>query len=39
MAFSSLDDLMKNMPKVMAKIYGIVDSGLIDALAMKMSIR
>jgi hypothetical protein len=40
MAFSSLDDLMKNMPKVMANISGIVGGGgLIDVPPMKMSIR
>ena len=40
MAFSSLDDLMKNMPKVMSNISGIMGGGgLTDAPTMKMSMR
>ena len=40
MAFSSLDDLMKNMPKVMSNLSGIMGGGGVnDATTMKMSIR
>ena len=40
MAFSSLDDLMKNMPKVMSNLSGIMGGGRVnDAPTMKMSIR
>jgi hypothetical protein len=40
MAFSSLDDLMKNMPKVMSNISGIMGGGgVTDAPTMKMSMR
>src|SRR6188472_4544234 len=40
MAFSSLDDLMKNMPKVMSNLSGIMGGGGVnDAPTMKMSNR
>ena len=37
--FSSLDDLVKNMPNVMSNISGMMGGGLTDAPTMKMSIR
>ena len=37
--FSSLDDLVKNMPKVMSNISGMMGGGLTDTPTMKMSIR
>jgi hypothetical protein len=41
MAFSSLDDLMKNMHKAIANMSGVMggDSGLTDEPTMKTSIR
>lgn len=39
MGFSSLDDLVKNMPKVMANIPGMMGGGLTDAPILKMSMR
>ena len=38
MAFSSLEDLMKNMPKVMSNMTGLM-GGATDAPTMKMSMR
>jgi hypothetical protein len=38
-AFSSLDDIMKNMPKIMANLSGITRGELIDSPTMKISMR
>jgi hypothetical protein len=39
MAFSSIEDMMKNMPKVMANLPGIMGGGLTDAPTMKVSMK
>jgi len=39
MAFTSIEDLMKNMPKVMANISGVMGGGLGDSPTMKISMR
>jgi hypothetical protein len=39
MAFSSIEDLMKNMPKVMANMSGMMGGGMTDSPTMKMSMR
>jgi hypothetical protein len=38
-AFSSVEDLMKNLPKVMANFPGMVGQGLTDAPVIKLSMR
>jgi hypothetical protein len=39
MAFTSMEDLMKNMPKVMANISGVMGGGITDSPTMKISMR
>ncbi|AIF84059.1 hypothetical protein NTE_02002 [Candidatus Nitrososphaera evergladensis SR1] len=39
MAFSSIEDMMKNMPKVIANMPGMFGGGLTDTPIMKMSMK
>ena len=39
MAFTSMEDLMKNMPKVMANISGVMGGGVTDSPTLKISMR
>src|SRR5690242_18559289 len=39
MAFSSIEDMMKNMPKVMASMPGIFGGGVTDTPVMKISMK
>ncbi len=39
MAFSSIEDMMKNMPKVMASLPGMLGGGVTDSPVIKMSMR
>lgn len=39
MAFSSIEEMMKNMPKVMANLPGILGGGLTDTPTIKFSMR
>lgn len=39
MAFSSIEEMMKNMPKVMANLPGMLGGGLTDTPTIKLSMR